>query len=318
MKTVVFGGSGFLGSHVVDILSDRGYEVVIFDILESPYLKENQKMIVGDILDYDKILETLKDVDYVFHFAGIADMDIAQLEPIETVKKNILGTTYILEACRQNKIKRILFASTIYVYSELGGIYRSSKQSCEFLIENYKEIFGLNYTIMRYGSLYGRRANDFNFIKKVITDALLGKKIYRKGDGSEIRSYINAKDAAIASADLLVEDFKNKYIVINGTQTMPVKNVLNMIREIIGKEVEIEYLDEKYKFHYEITPYSFRPRIATNYVLNNYHDLGQGILDCIYEVYKDISNSLGKDKLNVNLPKKQQQPFLEKPHTIDD
>jgi len=302
MKVVVFGGSGFLGSHVADILTEKGYEVVIYDIEESKYLKLNQKMIIGDILDYEKILKTLKDVSVVYHFAGIADINEAQLNPIETVKQNILGTTYILEACREQKVKRVMFASTVYVYSELGGFYRSSKQACELLIENYQHTYGLDYTILRYGSLYGRRANKFNFINQIITEALVEKKIHRKGDGSEIRSYINVRDAAMASVELISDDYKNKYIIINGTQSYHVKDILNMIREILSKEIEIEYLDEKNEFHYEITPYSFRPRVATKYVLKNYHDLGQGILDCIYDVYKQLSKSQDKDILDIELP----------------
>ena len=251
MQAVVLGGSGFLGSHVADTLTEKGFDVIVYDNRKSQYLKKKQSMVIGNILDYDKLLENFENVDYVYHFAGISDIHEAQLNPIETVKQNILGTTYILEACRQRKVKRIMFASTVYVYSELGAFYRSSKQACELLIENYQHTYGLDYTILRYGSLYGRRANESNFINQIITEALIDKRIHRKGDGSEIRSYINARDAAVASVELLEEDYKNKYIIINGTQTMPVRNLLNMLREILGNEVEIEYSDEKYEFHYE-------------------------------------------------------------------
>lgn len=302
MKAVVVGGSGFLGSHVADILSNQDYDVVIYDIVESKYLNNNQTMVVGDIEDYNKLHSTFNNVDYVFHFAGIADIHEAQLNPIKTVKKNILGTTYILEACKQQKVKRLMFASTIYVYSELGGFYRSSKQACELLIENYQEEFDLDYTILRFGSLYGRRANEFNFISNSIYQALIDKKIQRKGDGSEIRSYINARDAASASIELLSEKYKNKYIIINGEQQMPVKNVLNIIKEIFNNKIEIEYLDEKYDFHYKITPFSFRPRVAKKYALKNYYDIGQGILDATYDIYKQISKTKDRDKLDIEFP----------------
>jgi UDP-glucose 4-epimerase len=128
------------------------------------------------------------------------------------------------------------------------------------------------------------------------------KRIHRKGDGSEVRSYINVKDAALASVELISEDYKNKYIIINGSQTMPVKNILNMVKEILGNQVKIKYSNEKYKFHYKTTPYSFRPRVATKYVLINYHDLGQGILDCIYDVYKKLNQSSDRDRINIELP----------------
>ena len=302
MKVVVFGGSGFLGSHVADVLSEKGYEVIIYDVKHSEYLNEKQNMIVADILDYEKLLKTLEGVDYVYSFAGLADIHQAQVNPIETVRQNILGTTYILEACSKLNVKRFIFASTVYVYSELGGFYRSSKQSCELLIENYKNAYNLDYTILRYGSLYGKRANEFNFINKIIKEAITDKIIRRKGDGSEIRSYINARDAAVASVELLDKEYKNKYVIINGTQTMPVKDILNLVKEILGKNIVIEYLDGKYEFNYEITPYSFRPRVAKNYVLKEYYDLGQGILDCIYDVYKQQSKLPEIEELEIELP----------------
>ena len=73
-KVVVFGGAGFLGSHVCDVLSDRGHEVTIFDIVKSEYLREEQKMIVNDILDDQAVIDAIKGADYVYHFAAIADI----------------------------------------------------------------------------------------------------------------------------------------------------------------------------------------------------------------------------------------------------
>jgi UDP-glucose 4-epimerase len=109
--------------------------VVIFDRIESPDLQKSQKMVVGDMLDQQKVRETIKGADCVYHFAGITDIKIAKNNPIDTVKYNVLGTVYILDACREFKIKRIIHASIIYVYSKHGSFYRSSKQSCELFIE---------------------------------------------------------------------------------------------------------------------------------------------------------------------------------------
>ena len=290
-KVVVFGGTGFLGSHVADALSEKGYEVIIFDKKESPNLRQKQEMFIGDLLDYDSIREATEGADYVYHFAGVADIDDAKNKPVETVKTNVLGTTYILEACRCNNVKRFLFASTVYVYSEWGSFYRSSKQACELLIENYQKIYGLDFTVLRYGSLYGRRANDFNFIRKIIKQALTDGKIVRLGDGEEIRDYVNVCDAARASVEILGKDFKNSYVMITGNQPMRVKDLLNMISEIMENKIKIEYRGNSPEEHYEITPYTFRPRVAKKYVLNYYHDLGQGILDCIYDTYKTLSKT---------------------------
>ena len=302
-KVVVFGGSGFLGSYVADALTKRGYDVTIFDIHESKFVNEKQKMIMGDILDIQQVNKAIKGSQYVYHFAGQADITESMENPVETVKNNLLGTTYILDACREHKVNRIIFASTIYVYSDLGSFYRCTKQSCELLIENYFKEYGLNYTILRYGSLYGRRANKFNFINNAITQALLEGKVDRKGDGSEIRDYIHAKDAAQASVEILKDDFNNSHIMINGTQTIKVKELLMMIKEIMGNQIKINYTKEKhYEGHYQLTPYSFRPRVAKKYILNTYHDLGQGLLDAIYDIYKDLYEKDSESVVKINIP----------------
>ena len=300
-RVIVFGGSGFLGSHVADELTDRGHEVTLFDLKKSIYLKENQKMIIGDIQDQKQIRKAMKGMNFVFHFAGIADIKEAQENPVETVKTNILSTAYILDACKEHKIDRILYASTIYVYSEHGSFYRSSKQAAELLIENYHKIYNLDYTILRYGSLYGKRANHFNTIHNFIKEAILTGKITRKGDGSEIRDYINVIDAARATVDLLNSPVKNEYVLLTGNQTMKIQDILNMICEIFENKVSVEYVDEKMEEHYDITPYNFKPKVARKYVLNYYHDLGQGVLESIYDVYTELSKE--NNQLNISIPK---------------
>ncbi len=288
-KVVVFGGSGFLGSHVADALTAKGYHVVIFDRAASPYLTPEQTMIVGDILDRDSVRDVVRDAEYVYHFAGIADIAEAKNKPVETVQFNVMGTMYILDACREFGVKRFMYASTVYVYSELGSFYRSSKQACELFIENYQKACGLEFTILRYGSLYGRRANHFNFIHNSIRQALTEGKIERKGDGNEVRDYINVLDAARASVEVLDdEEFRNSYLMMTGTQTTKVREILEMIREMMHNQVELNFLNETFDEHYEITPFSFKPRVAKKYVSRYYHDLGQGVLDCIYEVYEQL------------------------------
>ena len=141
MKAIVFGGSGFLGSYVADELSRRGYEVVVFDTRPSPYLHQNQRMVVGDILDSDQVKRHVRGCDYVFSFAGIAGIQDARLNPVLTVRTNVLGTTHIAEACRHHAVRRFVFASTIYVYSDLAPFYRSSKQACELIIEDYHKAY---------------------------------------------------------------------------------------------------------------------------------------------------------------------------------
>ncbi len=301
MKITVFGGSGFVGSHIADALTEEGHEVTIFDKVKSKYLQKKQKMIVGDILDPQLVEFAVKNADYVYHFAGIADIREASNDPIKVVKDNILATVYILEACRKFRIRKFIYASTVYVYSELGSFYRSSKQASELFIENYHKRYNLDYTILRYGSLYGKRANNFNFIYNAVKQALLDGKICRESDGNEIRDYINVVDAAKASVDILLDStFDNSCVMITGTQTMRVKEILNMIKEMLNHKISLEYSDKTYEDHYEITPYSFKPRMAKKYIPKHHIDLGEGILECIYDVYKEVSkDSLANLKINI-------------------
>ncbi len=291
MKAIVFGGSGFLGSHVADALTERGFSVTIYDRNPSAYRRDTQKMIIGDILDVKSVSTAIQGNAYVYNFAGIADIKEACTDPRKTVEVNILGSTNILEACRLHQVKRYIFASSIYVYSDIAPFYRSSKQSCEFITEDYYNLFGLDYTILRYGSLYGKRANQFNFIYRTIQEAIVTGKITRKGDGEEIRDYINVLDAARCSVDILSEEYKNQYVLLTGAQSVKVKDLLIMIQEIFQGKIKIEYHSESDKDHYEITPYAFRPRPAKKIALKEYYDLGQGILDVIYEVYSNSADA---------------------------
>lgn len=288
-KAVVFGGSGFLGSHVADALTDAGYKVVIFDCKESPYLKSEQKMIVSDILNERVVGKAIEDCEIVYNFAGIADIDEAAKKPLESVKVNILGNTIILEACRKAKVKRFVYASSLYVYSKAGSFYRSTKQSCELLIEDYNEIYGLPYTIIRYGSLYGPRADERNIIYKMLMQALIENKITREGDGEEIREYIHIYDAAKSTVEILSDEFVNQHVIITGNHQMKVKDLLFMINEMLGNKIKIEYKPPTFNYHYEITPYTFGPKLAKRLVSKTYVDLGQGILKCIQDIFKEIN-----------------------------
>lgn len=124
---VVFGGSGFLGSHVADALSDAGYRVRIFDLVRSPYLRVGQEMVVGDLMDPAAVTQAAAGCQHVYNFAGLADIDDAKNRPVDTVTLNVLGNVHALEAARAAGARRFVFASSIYVYSESGSFYRASK-----------------------------------------------------------------------------------------------------------------------------------------------------------------------------------------------
>ncbi|WP_174410752.1 NAD-dependent epimerase/dehydratase family protein [Desulfovibrio psychrotolerans] len=289
MKITVFGGAGFLGSHVCDKLSAAGHDVVIFDIRKSPYLRDDQKMIVGNILDEQSVLDSVSGADAVFNFAGIADIGEANGRPIDTVTYNILGNTIVLDACRQAKVKRFLFASSVYVYSDSGGFYRCSKQACELFIEQFHKNYGLEYTILRYGSLYGSRADEKNAIHRFVKEALTTGSITYYGSPEALREYIHVEDAALTSVEILKPEYANQNIVLTGHQQMAVGNVLKMIGEMLGKDLDLRFLFDSDSNHYLITPYNFSPRMGKKITPILHTDLGQGVLRLIEELHQEIN-----------------------------
>lgn len=299
MKVVIFGGSGFLGSHVADALTKAGYAVVIYDLCKSGNLQPGQKMVVGNILDENLVNKTVKGADFVYNFAGIADISEAKNKPVETVKQNILGNTILLEACRLAKIKRFIYASTIYVYSDSGSFYRCSKHACELYIQTYQKQYGLDYTILRYGTLYGCRTDTKNSVYRFLTAALTKGKITYTGDGNEVREYVHVFDAAQASVEILADEFKNENIIFTGHHPMKVSELFTMIKEILKKDIKVEYTkpqSEEAMDHYSITPYTFIPNMGKKYVKHYYTDMGQGLLLCIQEIYNKINSGKSKHR----------------------
>lgn len=297
MKITVFGGSGFLGSHVCDKLSEAEHEVTNFDIRQSPWLRDDQKEIVGDILSINEVRRAVDGADIVFNFAGIADIGEANGRPVDTVRFNILGNTNILEACCKENVKRYIFASSAYVYSKSGGFYRCSKQACELYIEAFYENYGLEYTILRYGSLYGPRSDKNNAIFRFISEALSEGKISYSGSPDALREYIHVEDAALSSLEILKPEYKNQNIVLTGHQSIKISNVFKMISEILDKKIDFVFDKNSSNSHYEITPYSFNPRVGKKLTAPFHEDLGQGILRVIEEQYlkdnPDLSNEKG-------------------------
>ena len=203
MNIIVFGGSGFLGSHVADKLSEQGHAVTIFDLKKSEYLRPDQKMVVGDIKKISDITGAIKGNEIVYNFSAIADLDDARKKPLETAEVNIIGNLHILENCKINNVKRYIFASTVYVYSRSGSFYKCSKKAAEDYIQEYQKKFDTDYTILRYGSLYGPRSNLSNGLTKIIYDSIKNKKVIYRGSPETMREYIHVEDAAISSVEAM-------------------------------------------------------------------------------------------------------------------
>lgn len=289
-KIVIFGGSGFLGSYVADEFTRRGYNVTIADITPSPYLQPTQRFVQVNIMEISEVSKVIEGASFVYNFVAIANLDDAIHQPINTFSINVMGNLNILEACRQSEgIERFIYASSAYALSSDGSFYGISKHSSEKLTEEYYKRYGLKYTVIRYGSLYGERASHNNYIYNLLKDALTTRKLEYKGDGEDLREYIHAADAAKLSVDIIEDtQYENEHIILTGIEKLKRLELLTMINEIMNNSLEIFQTDETNMGHYKITPYSFHPSVAKKLVANPYIDLGQGLLECIQTIHKEL------------------------------
>jgi UDP-glucose 4-epimerase len=291
MKRVcVIGGAGFLGSHVADALSVAGHLVRIYDRKTSAWLRDDQEMIIGDLMDVASLEVAVKGSDIVYNFAALADLNQALDKPIETVQINVLGNAHALEVCRLHGVKRFVYASTVYVYSRDGGFYRCSKQAAEHYVEEYQRVFGLDYTILRYGSLYGPRSDSSNGLYRIVKNALDNGVITYQGSPDSMREYIHVEDAARASVTALGEDFCNQSVVLTGQEQMRVQDLLEMLAEILGLSNSIEFVGGEQLGHYVRTPYAYQTKLGRKYLPPMHVDLGQGLLELIDNVRMSTSD----------------------------
>ncbi|MDC0189699.1 NAD-dependent epimerase/dehydratase family protein [Rhodospirillales bacterium] len=292
-KVTVIGGSGFLGSYIADELTKRGYDVLVADIKYSNYLKDPQRFLLCDITDPSSLEAIVDGSSVVYNFAGLADMDESHELPRETIEQNVIGTLNVLETCKDAGLERFVYASSAYALSNKGGIYGISKLASEKIVEEYSRRYGVPFTIIRYGSLYGERAGEDNGVYKILKDALTTQMIHHYGDGEEVREYIHASDAAALSVDILEDDkFVNQHTILTGVERMRQKDLLRMIQEVMNCEIEVTYSEIKRAAHYEVTPYSYHPNTARKLVSNSFIDLGQGLVSCINHIDNELHKKL--------------------------
>tara|TARA_Y100000768_G_scaffold333690_1_gene273896 strand:- start:29429 stop:30295 length:867 start_codon:yes stop_codon:yes gene_type:complete len=284
MRALVIGGSGFLGSHISDQLTLKGHEVIIFDKQKSNWMNNKQKFIQGDISDYNSLEKAFKDVDVVFHLAGISDLDEAYESGISTATVNILGTVNSLELSCRNNISRFVYASSVYVSSNSGGLYKVSKKAAEDYVLEYNKLFDLDFTIIRYGSIYGPRSDDSNGLYRIIRKAVNENKLEYEGSLDSIREYVHVEDVAIASSKIVESEFQNKVINLTGQERLKIEDLLKMIAEILDLDPNVKNTSNDRKGHYITTPYNYNKPIARKYVMPFYIDFGQGILQMIEEI----------------------------------
>lgn len=287
-RALVAGGSGFLGSHVADHLSRKGWAVTIFDRRASPYLSTGQRMVVGDVLDLRAVAAAIRGHDAVLHFAGVADIEEANRDPLAAVRTNVMGTAHLLEAARAARVRRFVFASSIYAYSASGGIYRTTKLSCERLVEDYGERFRLGFTILRFGSIYGPRADARNGVYQMVRQALERGRIVRRGSPRDVREFLHVEDAAAGAVEALHARYRGTCLMVAGRDRLTVGEFVRLLENVLRRRLRyvrrLPFVDE----HYGETPFRFQPRLGVRLQLPVQIDLGEGLLHYVDEVHESL------------------------------
>ncbi len=294
MKILVIGGNGFLGYHLVNQLLKKNHNVTILDLnLNNLKNFKKVKKIKGDFTNRKILSNAINNKDCVFHLAGVGDLDYAMKNPIKVIKYNIEGTARVLNECRKHKIKRFIYASSIYSISQEGSFYRFGKKAAEDYIMEYSKQYNLNYTILRYGSLYGPRSPKNNGVRKIIEKAIKSKQVTYYGSIKNKRKYIFVRDASICSVEILKNKYKNMIINLTGKKKISVNNVLRITANNLRIINKIKYLNKKVVGHYISEPKLIKINKGKNIYIKNSTTLNDGLSKTI-NYYRNLINEKKK------------------------
>ena len=258
MKIAVTGGSGFIASHVVDHLLSAGHEVVVIDHRVRPHRDDVQFEDI-DVLSLSALIQATAGCDFIFHLAAVSNVNYAHKYPVYTVDLNINGTANVLEAARLNGVKRVFFASTVWIYTgtrghgsltedepfhlpDAGHIYTTSKIASEMIIHNYWQLYRQPFTILRYGIPYGPRMREELVIPIFIRKALKGEPIVIQGDGSQYRNYVYIEDLARAHLLALNQKAENQVYNLEGSRRISIADIAQTINRVLGGGIQIKYV----------------------------------------------------------------------------
>ncbi len=260
-KVIVTGGSGFIGSHVVDACKDAGYDVTVVDYRVSPHRQD-----VGfeniDLMDLSSVLSATRGAEHIFHLAAVSNVNYAYKYPVYTTALNVLGTANILEAARIHEGTRVYLASTVWVYNGspngtsldentpfylngAGHIYTSTKMASEMICHNYAQLYKVPFTVLRLGIPYGPRMREELLIPIFIKKALNGEPLTIAGKGNQYRNFIYVRDLADAHVKAMSKDAINQTYNLEGPRKVTVLEVAEGIRKNIGDHVKIEFVPER-------------------------------------------------------------------------
>ena len=217
MNVAVTGGSGFIGSHVVDQLIDAGHAVTVIDSL--PPQRADAVWLRLDITDHSQVAGSLSGFDALFHLAAMANVNDVAAAPVESVDLNVAATGYLLEAARQAGSCHFVLASTVWVYEASSDrevnestplapdgvkhLYTAEKIAAEMLAHAYNQLYGVPVTVLRYGIPYGPRMREQLVMPVFIKKALSGEPLTVAGDGLQYRNFVYVEDLADAHVRVL-------------------------------------------------------------------------------------------------------------------
>ena len=250
MKAVVTGGSGFIGSHVVDRLQAAGYEARIFDLVESPHHSPGEvETVLGDLCDPNAVRRAIAGCDAVLHLAAVADVDQVTRDPAHADRVNVRGTQSLLDGMREAGSARFVYASTIWVYGDATGpeavdedaplalpkhFYTATKIAGEMYTASYGELFDLEHSILRFGIPYGPRSRPTAVVAAFTAKALAGQPLTIAGDGTQSRRFVYVEDLAAGVVASLAPAGANRIFNLVGRENTSVRAIARTVRDVVG------------------------------------------------------------------------------------
>jgi len=248
MKVMVTGGSGFIGSHVVDRLLSHGVVPLIYDHHRSPYHIEVEHF-MGSILDMEALRLAMTGIHAVIHLAAVADVKEVFEDPFYAETINTRGTSCVLEAARRCHVKRVIYGSTTWVYSDCtdpvvdettplsppSHFYTATKLASEYYCRAYRALYNLETTILRFGIPYGPRARDGGVIPIFVKKALAGEPLTLAGGGGQFRQFVYVEDLAEGVVLSLKSAAINRTYNLDGNERITIRKIAEAIGQLIGK-----------------------------------------------------------------------------------